>query len=165
MEKRTRNILLILGAAAAAGGAFLYFRRKKAEKEAAEALLIAQEQAPTQPTNNVVNTIQQIEAVTSGSNTSNPYLTEAKKLAAQRGTLGKNKQMLTGDIIELQKLLSITREGGNWTDTTEKVVKQYQLYKGLATDGIVGQATWTALYSDLLKKQNDLVNAAFGNYL
>ena len=69
---------------------------------------------------------------------------------------------MTGDIIELQKLLSIFGDNQKFGDTTERVVKQYQGYKGLATDGIVGQATWTALSSDLLTKQNDAINNWFG---
>jgi len=166
MEKKTRNILLILGAAAAAGGAFLYYRKKQAEKEAAEALLIAQETQPAQPaqpSNNVIDTITKIEAATGGTNTaSGSTLAQAKKLAADRGTLGKGRQMMTGDIIELQKLLSIFGDNQKFGDTTERVVKQYQGYKGLSTDGIVGQATWTALYSDLLTKQNEIKNPFAG---
>jgi peptidoglycan hydrolase-like protein with peptidoglycan-binding domain len=160
MEKKTRNILLILGAAAAAGGAYLYYRKKQAEKEAAANLLIAQETAPT---NDVINTITQIGAATGGGNTASAStLAQAKKLAADRGTLGKGRQMMTGDIIELQKLLSIFGDNQKFGDTTERVVKQYQGYKGLATDGIVGLGTWTALYSDLLTKQNEAINNIFG---
>lgn len=168
MEKKTRNILLILGAAAAAGGAYLYYRKRQAEKEAAAELLIAQETAPaqpSQPSNTVANTIGQIAAATGGGNTaSQSSLTQAKKLASERGTLGKGRQMMTGDIIELQKLLSIFGDDGKFGDTTERVVKQYQGYKGLATDGIVGQATWTALYSDLLTKQENMISNLFPSW-
>lgn len=165
MEKKTRNILLILGAAAAAGGAFLYYRKKQAKKQESEMLLIAQETKtaqPAQPSNNVIDTITKIGAATGGTNTaSSTTLTQAKKLAADRGTLGKGYQMKTGDIIELQKLLSIFGDNQKFGDTTERVVKQYQGYKGLATDGIVGQDTWTALYSDLITKQNNAFNDIF----
>jgi len=163
MEKKTRNILLILGAAAAAGGAYLYYRKRQAEKEAAEALEIATFTPEQMPSNTVANTIGQIAAATGGGNTASAStLTQAKKLAADRGTLGKGRQMMTGDIIELQKLLSIFGDNQKFGDTTERVVKQYQGYKGLATDGIVGQGTWTALYSDLLTKQNESINNLFG---
>ena len=50
------------------------------------------------------------------------------------------------DVKLLQQKLGIPADGRFWTDT-DKAVREFQRRKGLEVDGVVGPATWTALFA------------------
>ncbi|WP_416731864.1 peptidoglycan-binding domain-containing protein [Fictibacillus sp. JL2B1089] len=51
----------------------------------------------------------------------------------------------SANISRIQRALNISADG-NFGPQTESAVKAYQKRKGLAVDGIVGQATWNTLF-------------------
>lgn len=67
----------------------------------------------------------------------------------------KNGTTLTNSVKELKRLLNaklgstLDVNNGNFGDSTEAVVKQFQRKSGLIQDGIVGKLTWDALYKCL----------------
>lgn len=61
-------------------------------------------------------------------------------------TLGKNRSNIYSAVKLLQSKLDIS-QSGTFGDYTESQVMKFQYAKGLTVDGLVGKATWTALFS------------------
>ncbi len=82
----------------------------------------------------------------------------------RRGATGTDVELVQFWLSELARfdasLLNVTVDG-SFGAATESAVKAFQRFAGLAADGIVGRATWTALYEAWLDVQSDLGGTAW----
>lgn len=82
----------------------------------------------------------------------------------KRGSTGSEVEQVQFWLSELAQFNSALPDltvDGNFGAATERAVKIFQQEQGLTADGIVGQATWDALYAAWLDMQSDLGGTAW----
>ena len=82
----------------------------------------------------------------------------------KRGSTGSEVEQVQFWLSELAQFNSALPDltvDGHFGAATEKAVKTFQQEQGLTADGIVGQATWDALYAAWLDMQSDLGGTAW----
>ncbi len=82
----------------------------------------------------------------------------------RRGATGQDVELVQFWLSELARfddaLLNVAVDGV-FGAATERAVRAFQAFAGLAEDGVVGRATWTALYAAWLDVQSDLGGSAW----
>lgn len=82
----------------------------------------------------------------------------------RRGSTGsevEQVQFWLSELAQFNSALPNLTVDGNFGAATERAVKIFQQEQGLTADGIVGQATWDALYDAWLDMQSDLGGTAW----
>ncbi|EFB76993.1 putative peptidoglycan binding domain protein [Subdoligranulum variabile DSM 15176] len=82
----------------------------------------------------------------------------------KRGSTGsevEQVQFWLSELAQFNSALPALTVDGNFGAATERAVKIFQQEQGLTADGVVGQATWEALYSAWLDMQSDLGGTAW----
>ncbi len=82
----------------------------------------------------------------------------------KRGSTGsevEQVQFWLSELAQFNSALPNLTVDGNFGAATERAVKTFQQEQGLTADGIVGQATWDALYAAWLDTQSDLGGTAW----
>lgn len=82
----------------------------------------------------------------------------------RRGSTGsevEQVQFWLSELAQFNSALPNLTVDGNFGAATERAVKIFQQEQGLTADGIVGQATWDALYTAWLDMQSDLGGTAW----
>lgn len=82
----------------------------------------------------------------------------------KRGSTGSEVEQVQFWLSELAQFNSALPDltvDGNFGAATERAVKVFQQEQGLTADGVVGQATWEALYAAWLDMQSDLGGTAW----
>ena len=86
----------------------------------------------------------------------------------RRGSTGsevEQVQFWLSELAQFNSALPNLTVDGNFGAATERAVKIFQQEQGLTADGIVGQATWDALYAAWLDMQSDLGGTAWPGVL
>ena len=82
----------------------------------------------------------------------------------RRGAKGSEVELVQfwlSELAEFDANLLNVEVDGSFGPATERAVKAFQQLAGLTADGVVGRATWTALYSAWLDVQSDLGGTAY----
>lgn len=82
----------------------------------------------------------------------------------RRGSTGSDVEQVQfwlSELAQFNSALPNLTVDGNFGAATERAVKIFQQEQGLTADGVVGQATWDALYAAWLDMQSDLGGTAW----
>lgn len=82
----------------------------------------------------------------------------------RRGSTGRNVEMVQfwlSGLAQFSSSLNSVSVDGSFGAATENAVKAFQRQQGLTADGIVGQATWEALYAAWVSAQSDVGGTAW----